>query len=148
MFMGKSSLPLSSKRRQPEVEILDYNRNEVSDNTKFKQDITTKALDSLPQMLNIAQSIVDIKKMKTAVDGQVQLLREKGELLNKETDAFVKRETANRDTLRERGSQVQNLLRDLYLNLNHMNCSDEVQKVLIETVNQSIDRLLSSGANK
>ncbi|MFB3167633.1 hypothetical protein P5G62_010985 [Neobacillus sp. 179-C4.2 HS] len=146
--MGKSSLPLSSKRRQPEVEILDYNRNEVSDNTKFKQDITTKALDSLPQMLNIAQSIVDIKKMKTAVDGQVQLLREKGELLNKETDAFVKRETANRDTLRERGSQVQNLLRDLYLNLNHMNCSDEVQKVLIETVNQSIDRLLSSGANK
>lgn len=142
--MDNGSLPLSKKRRYEEVEIIEPRKLNDTENEQFKQDITRKVVDSLPKMLDIAQTIVDIKKMQVEVDGKVQLLREQGELLQKEADAFVKKETAYRDSFRERASQVQNILRDLYLNLNHMNNSDEVKKVVIDTVNHSIEKLLES----
>lgn len=145
------TLPITASRRRrssEEIEIIDRNDVEVKDNwttkDEFKREVTLKALESLPQMLDIAQSIVDIQKMKENVNGQINLLREQGDYLQKEADKFVKEETARRATLREKTDSVQQLLRDLYQYLKESNSSDEVQKKMLDVFSNSIDSVLAN----
>ncbi|WP_149847138.1 hypothetical protein [Paenibacillus sp. 37] len=148
------SLPLSKKRRESKV----IDANDISDNNVivvrnqnselFKQQAALKALESIPDLLNLAMSLVDIKKTAVQADSVVKVIREQGEFLQKQADVLVKTEIARRNSLATKSEAIQGLLQDLYGSLNTLQTGDEVKLELIGLVNRSIQILLEDKDNE
>jgi hypothetical protein len=98
-----------------------------------KHEVTMKVLDSLPDAIGIAKDIVSIWKIKAETDRDVQLIDKEIDKLRAQTEDFVKREIAKRDTSVSRAEKVQNMLRDLYSGISNIEASDEIKKKLIDT---------------
>lgn len=143
MTERKGILPKSIKRREPEV-VYDVYPQGLNPSDDFKKEVTLKAMDSLPDLLKLAQTYMDIKRGQAEVLGQIQYLREQGDYLQKQADAFVKADISRRDTFRTKGEKIEQLLQDLYQHLSSGGTSSEVQKEVIGLVNNSIQQLLKS----
>ncbi|WP_141118464.1 hypothetical protein [Paenibacillus odorifer] len=135
-------MPKSTRRRrEPEV-VYEVVPNGVVPEDTFKRDVTMKAMDSLPELLKLAQTFVDMKRDQANVQGQIDHLREQGDYLQKQAVAFVKMEIARRDSRRTEYEGVEQLLKDLYQHLSHGGASSEVQKEIIRLVDHSIQELI------
>lgn len=102
------------------------------------------AADNLPRIIDLASDIVEIISLKGRTEASLAIMREKGELLQQEADAFVKKELARRESRRGLNQDITYILRDLTATLEYGGQSDEVKKELIRVFDHTIDRLVSS----
>lgn len=125
-----------------EGEIIDGQGKNQTDSFELylerKHEVTMKALDSLPDVVGIVKDIVGIWKIREETNSSLILIDKEIDKLRAQTEDFVKREVARRDTSFSRGDKVQNLLRDLYSQLNHLEASDELKMKLIETFDSAV----------
>lgn len=109
----------------------------------LKKETASTFLKSFPELLDIIELVVNIKNMQASADVEVKKLCVMGDNLQKQADAFVKKEHARRQSAITDSEFVQRLLKDLYSYLSSTQNNDDVQKAVIETVNQSLQKYLS-----
>ena len=138
--MGRrNSFPISSSARVPEIiepemrskaEIAETNPNDL---------IKVKFAESIPDLIQLVSSYLDIKKIEGQAKASADELRAQGEFLNRKADAFIKIESAKRQTWKTLGDTVQGLLGDFYTQLNKTEISDERAKEMIAGFNKIVE---------
>jgi hypothetical protein len=103
-----------------------------------KHEVTMKAMESLPDAIDIVKDLVSIWKIREETNRDVALIDKEIDKLRAQTEDFVKREIAKRDTSKERGERVQSMLRDLYSRISRIEESDEIKLKLIETFDSAV----------
>lgn len=138
--MEKTSLPISSKHRRQEIEILTPEECSMSnEQQKGKRDMPGEgAVELLPALINIAQSYAEIKKMQVQNEGNIAEIREQGDLLLKKAEAFVKMEISRRETMMQKATEITKWLRDLCTTIANENVPDEIKKAYMQTVEKAI----------
>jgi hypothetical protein len=133
------------KKTEPvifEGEIIDRQGKNQADSFELhlerKHEVTMKALESLPDVVGIVKDIVGIWKIREETNSSVILIDKEIDKLRVQTEDFIKREVARRDTSFSRGDKVQSLLRDLYSQLNHLEASDELKMKLIDAFDSAV----------
>lgn len=137
MSERKQLLPKSSSRKEEVVYEV------CPPGIDLKKETASTFLRSLPELLVIIESVVNIKNMQASADVEIKIIREMGDNLQKQADAFVKEEHARRESAITDSEFIRRLLNDLYIFLKSTQNNDDVQKAVIETVNQSLQKYLS-----
>jgi ribosomal protein L14E/L6E/L27E len=133
----------------PEVfegEIIDppFRMNTGADERQLVRDheLKLKVVESLPEAINIVKDIVSIFKIKEESKAELGRLDKEMDKIRVQTEDFVRREIAKRETQREKSEYARSMLRDLYSALNQMDASDGVKEKILDSFNTTIKIVL------
>lgn len=98
--------------------------------------ITDVVADNFENILNLANDIIEIKKMKVQSDAILSKIREDRENLLAEAEAYVKRKNADTSSVIEKMKVIQLMIRDFYQFNNSSMTSEDFSKVITEIVTQ------------
>ena len=150
---NKDVLPVSTRRRSlnndvidripvVEAELVTVNQQDTWLTNDMKAKMANKLMDSLPELIGIAQSFVEMKRLNNQTDNAIKLLKQQGEFLQEQAKAFVIREREKRAAFSDESQVVRDILKDLQSSLSCSELSSEVQMELIKVVDSSIKKLL------
>ncbi len=151
---SNGAFPLSQKRRNSKtidvVPISDQNITVIphQDNAAWKQEAALKVLDSMPALLNLASSLIEIRNTAVQADAAVKLIREQGEFLQKQADAFVQSELARSQSFTAKSEAVQRILKGLYEACQTLQMDDQTKREYIKVVDGAIQRLFADQENR
>ena len=123
------------------LELVESKRSLKSvDNGEVKNITVNKVADSIMDnfgnILNLANDIVEIKKMKVQSDAIILKMREDRESLLAEAEAYAKRKNADTSSVIEKMKVIQSMIRDFYQFNNSSMTSEDFSKVITEIVTQ------------
>ncbi|MCP8970949.1 hypothetical protein [Ectobacillus ponti] len=99
-------------------------------------------MEHMPEVLDLARNVVQILQTREETESSVRLIDKRIEELRVQTEDFVRREIATRDSASAKFERVQGMLRDLYSAISHMDASDEIKKQVIVTFESTIKSAL------
>lgn len=98
--------------------------------------ITDMLTDNFVNILNLANDIIEMKKMKVQSDAIISKIREERENLLAEAEAYAKRKNADTSSIIEKMKIIQSMIRDFYQFNNSSMTSEDFSKVITEIVTQ------------
>lgn len=98
--------------------------------------ITDMLTDNFGNILNLANDIIEMKKMKVQSDAIISKIREERENLLAEAEAYAKRKNADTSSIIEKMKIIQSMIRDFYQFNNSSMTSEDFSKVITEIVTQ------------
>ena len=98
--------------------------------------ITDMLTDNFGNILNLANDIIEMKKMKVQSDAIISKIREERESLLAEAEAYAKRKNADTSSIIEKMKIIQSMIRDFYQFNNSSMTSEDFSKVITEIVTQ------------
>lgn len=107
--------------------------NEINTTSNKITDILT---DNFGNILNLANDIIEMKKMKVQSEAIISKIREERESLLAEAEAYAKRKNADTSSIIEKMKIIQSMIRDFYQFNNSSMTSEDFSKVITEIVTQ------------
>lgn len=124
---------VESKRRS--VSKLDDNTVIIQNNNASDKLINTVA-DNFGNILNLANDIVEIKKMSVQSEAIISKMKEDRANLIAEAEAYSKRKNADTTSVVEKMKVIQSMMKDYYQFNNSNMTSEDFSKVITEIVTQ------------
>jgi hypothetical protein len=106
------------------------------------QEVTMKALTSLPDAIEIVKDIVSIQRVKAETDGSIRIIDAQIKYLHEETEKFIRVEIEKRNTFQSKSESAKTMLRDLYGMIKTSDDSDEVKKEILNVFNVTMKAIL------
>lgn len=141
--MYKESLPMSSGRMRnrsmsdSNVVIVEEKKQPFVNNN-----LQDAVANNLPQIIEIAKSVVSLKEIEVKTNAQIAILQEQQRSLLVEADKFVKEESERRKTFEKRGDNALKTLQELRMTLSESAISDEVKREVIELFSKQLERVM------
>lgn len=141
--MYKESLPVSSGRMRnrsmsdSNVVIVEEKKQPFVNNN-----LQDAVANNLPQIIEIAKSVVSLKEIEVKTNAQIAILQEQQRSLLVEADKFVKEESERRKTFEKRGDNALKTLQELRMTLSEAAISDEVKREVIELFSKQLERVM------
>lgn len=141
--MYKESLPMSSGRMRnrsmsdSNVVIVEEKKQPFVNNN-----LQDAVANNLPQIIEIAKSVVSLKEIEVKTNAQIAILQEQQRSLLVEADKFVKEESERRKTFEKRGDNALKTLQELRMTLSEAAISDEVKREVIELFSKQLERVM------
>lgn len=141
--MYKESLPVSSGRMRnrsmsdSNVVIVEEKKQPFVNNN-----LQDAVANNLPQIIEIAKSVVSLKEIEVKTNAQIAILQEQQRSLLVEADKFVKEESERRKTFEKRGDNALKTLQELRMTLSEASISDEVKREVIELFSKQLERVM------
>lgn len=141
--MYKESLPVSSGRMRnrsmsdSNVVIVEEKKQPFVNNN-----LQDAVANNLPQIIEIAKSVVSLKEIEVKTNAQIAILQEQQRSLLVEADKFVKEESERRKTFEKRGDNALKTLQELRMTLSESAISDEVKREVIELFSKQLERVM------
>lgn len=105
----------------------DYNKSEK---------ITNAVADNLGNIINLANNLVEIQRMKVQSDAILEKMKEDRENLIAEAESYAKRKNADTSSVVERMRVIQDMMKDFYQYNNSNMTGEEFSKVISDIITQ------------
>lgn len=92
--------------------------------------------DNFDSIMNLAESIVEIQKMKVASDACIKKMVEDRKMLEAEAEAYAKKKRADTSSVVERMNVIRSMMQDFYVHSQGNLSGDDFCKIITEVVNQ------------
>ena len=141
--MYKESLPMSSGRmRNRSMSDSNVVIVEEKQQSFVNNNLQDAVANNLPQIIEIAKSVVSLKEIEVKTNAQIAILQEQQRSLLVEADKFVKEESERRKTFEKRGDNALKTLQELRMTLSESAISDEVKREVIELFSKQLERVM------
>ncbi len=114
----------------------DSNDTKITNNMDNANNLANTVADNFGSILDLAQDIVEINKIKVQTDAIINKMREDRETLLAEAEVYAKKKNADTKSVIERMRVIQAMMRDFYQYNNSSMSGDEFSKVVSEIVTQ------------
>lgn len=125
---------VESKRRS--VSNLDYNTVIIENKSNASDKLLNTVADNFGNILNLANDIVEIKKMSVQSEAIISKMKEDRATLVAEAEAYAKRKNADTTSVVEKMKVIQAMMKDFYQFNNSNMTSEDFSKVITEIVTQ------------
>ncbi len=100
------------------------------------QTITQAAAQNFTRILDLAGSVVEIKKMKVASDAVLAKMEADRKLLLAEAEAYVDKKNADTKSVVERMNVIRMMMQDFYQQSNQQISSEDFRQIITSIVDQ------------
>lgn len=104
--------------------------------TKTPQTITEAAVQNFGKILDLAGSIIEIKKMKVVSDALLAKMEADRKQLLAEAEAYVVKKDANTRSVVERMNVIRHMMQDFYQQSNQHISSEDFRQIITSLVEQ------------
>ncbi len=125
---------VESKRRS--VKNLDDNTVIIENKGNASDKLLNTVADNFGNILNLANDIVEIKKMSIQSEAIIAKMKEDRATLVAEAEAYAKRKNADTTSVVEKMKVIQAMMKDFYQFNNSNMTSEDFSKVITEIVTQ------------
>lgn len=125
---------VESKRRS--VSNLDNNTVIIDNESTASDRLLNSVADNFGNILNLANDIVEIKKMSVQSEAIIAKMKEERAILLAEAEAYAKRKNADTTSIVEKMKVIQAMMKDFYQFNNSNMTSEDFSKVITEIVTQ------------
>lgn len=125
---------VESKRRS--VSNLDNNTVIIDNGSNASDRLLNSVADNFGNILNLANDIVEIKKMSVQSEAIIAKMKEERAILLAEAEAYAKRKNADTTSIVEKMKVIQAMMKDFYQFNNSNMTSEDFSKVITEIVTQ------------
>lgn len=125
---------VESKRRS--VCNLDNNTVIIDNGSNASDRLLNSVADNFGNILNLANDIVEIKKMSVQSEAIIAKMKEERAILLAEAEAYAKRKNADTTSIVEKMKVIQAMMKDFYQFNNSNMTSEDFSKVITEIVTQ------------
>lgn len=125
---------VESKRRS--VSNLDNNTVIIDNESNASDRLLNSVSDNFGNILNLANDIVEIKKMSVQSEAIIAKMKEERAILLAEAEAYAKRKNADTTSIVEKMKVIQAMMKDFYQFNNSNMTSEDFSKVITEIVTQ------------
>lgn len=125
---------VESKRRS--VSNLDNNTVIIDNESNASDRLLNSVADNFGNILNLANDIVEIKKMSVQSEAIIAKMKEERSILLAEAEAYAKRKNADTTSIVEKMKVIQAMMKDFYQFNNSNMTSEDFSKVITEIVTQ------------
>ncbi|MDY3361089.1 MAG: hypothetical protein SOY04_12000 [Clostridium celatum] len=125
---------VESKRRS--VSNLDNNTVIIDNESNASDRLLNSVADNFGNILNLANDIVEIKKMSVQSEAIIAKMKEERAILLAEAEAYAKRKNADTTSIVEKMKVIQAMMKDFYQFNNSNMTSEDFSKVITEIVTQ------------
>lgn len=125
---------VESKRRS--VSNLDNNTVIIDNESNASDRLLNSVADNFGNILNLANHIVEIKKMSVQSEAIIAKMKEERAILLAEAEAYAKRKNADTTSIVEKMKVIQAMMKDFYQFNNSNMTSEDFSKVITEIVTQ------------
>ncbi|MBQ8998438.1 MAG: hypothetical protein IJ086_07105 [Clostridium sp.] len=125
---------VESKRRS--VSNLDNNTVIIDNESNASDRLLNSVADNFGNILNLANDIVEIKKMSVQSEAIIAKMKEERAILLSEAEAYAKRKNADTTSIVEKMKVIQAMMKDFYQFNNSNMTSEDFSKVITEIVTQ------------
>lgn len=125
---------VESKRRS--VSNLDNNTVIIGNESNASDRLLNSVADNFGNILNLANDIVEIKKMSVQSEAIIAKMKEERAILLSEAEAYAKRKNADTTSIVEKMKVIQAMMKDFYQFNNSNMTSEDFSKVITEIVTQ------------
>ncbi|MEN8077558.1 hypothetical protein ABFP60_11400 [Clostridioides difficile] len=125
---------VESKRRS--VSNLDDNTVIIENKSNASDKLLNTVADNFGNILNLANDIVEIKKMSVQSEAIISKMKEDRATLVAEAEAYAKRKNADTTSVVEKMKVIQAMMKDFYQFNNSNMTSEDFSKVITEIVTQ------------
>lgn len=125
---------VESKRRS--VSNLDNNTVIIDNESNASDRLLNSVADNFGNILNLANDIVEIKKMSVQSEAIIAKMKEERAILLAEAEAYAKRKNADTTSIVEKMKVIQAMMKDFYQFNNSNMTSEDFSMVITEIVTQ------------
>ena len=125
---------VESKRRS--VSNLDNNTVIIDNESNASDRLLNSVADNFGNILNLANDIVEIKKMSVQSEAIIAKMKEERAILLAEAEAYAKRKNTDTTSIVEKMKVIQAMMKDFYQFNNSNMTSEDFSKVITEIVTQ------------
>lgn len=100
------------------------------------QTITQAAAQNFGKILDLAGSVIEIKKMKVASDALLAKMEEDRKQLLAEAEAYVEKKNADTRSIVERMNVIRLMMQDFYQQSNQQITSEDFRQIITSIVDQ------------
>ena len=125
---------VESKRRS--VSNLDNNTVIIDNESNASDRLLNSVADNFGNIINLANDIVEIKKMSVQSEAIIAKMKEERAILLAEAEAYAKRKNADTTSIVEKMKVIQAMMKDFYQFNNSNMTSEDFSKVITEIVTQ------------
>lgn len=118
-----------------DIEILPSDKNMPAKNSHDGLDkLAGAAADNFPQILSLAEGIVEIRKMKVQSEAVLKQMDKQRENLLAEAEAYVKKKNADTNSVVEKMKIVRDMMNDYYKYSGNANISGDTFRMIISDI--------------